>query len=1140
MQNLFKLILILLCVNVGSQTAAATTYESLQVEANDGRSSGRSFTGIWLNYNNVDLFHKSPNQIPRISFEFGSDYEKDFYSIGFSERRTPIAFGKDVATISNNPSLGNQFFLHTRNVKSQEFEKFFKRLNAADQAIVTSACAELSSWHRTRAIVHLALGVNRIGDEFRRFWDDDRRVNAITELAKICVNKAAKMGHFSDGFLTEEELLKQLVSSPDKSVDIRSVRTNNWLGNSDPYQSGSVIALVDVNVETHDNGIQTIGNKGILWDGQLDLFGGFTIWGNSPCCPGTIAGLLDGIDKKQFRLDAFNSLTNDLRRTIDASSNESLLLTLHALKNSRKLIAFSLKNSVSRNSNVATIEQYRAHWSKELFSVNPQETISYIENLLAKRYSLSRVNLKRIQTKLKSKGYYGGSIDGLTGPSTLKAIFAFQADNDFYTDGYLSDFEEAVLLRNSPRFESKIVAKVTMPDDDTGMSKNSPAAVGDALNITVLEPDLEIYTVNSTNEKWEALASYSIYSGNINSQVKINGHGYRSSSGRLIYIADQFCPNDTNQDDHMCIDISKFGSSASSTQKFDTYIKQLSSDKLAHLQAFCTKLRYDYGSLLNEIRAKVTTTNNFKSPEIKNFITGLYSNQQGTYERAGRVCLERLEVVYKVQSPMIASQSQAEDTSLAYKYTSLQKSMQRLKSQYEADKAILLDLKGQLQTSQAEVKRLQNLIDKQPTLAQLESEHIKKLTYNLESASKNYKRVASLLQEAQSRNRELEKQISMGTEGADAHSANIEELRQALENSQQKSEIYKANLDSQLTAVKRLEGALVKANNEISKLGSTVILAESENAALQDKLEETTISLSDRKSSWISIKSDLEAEITEYVSNVGELSARLDELTNENQRLNSELRSSVEELDEAKEAKTKTYNALTEAQQTIAFLQNELSQIPALKEKINSLEEALEKAGQAKLIKTWRELAEDDEDWSLWLSDMPIKQILFCDIIAEYNTLLDEALASQNQIRTNLVLKERKLELDGLLPRGELEGWVARVHAVTQTERGDAAVLLELPCSTNVGSGITSLRGEESWAATIPYGDRMYRELVKVGKGDFVIFNASLLEIDEGELGQPEYKFASNLKADKKLPQAFQTDRETFIAIIGYLVEAKR
>lgn len=316
--------------------------------------------------------------------------------------------------------------------------------------------------------------------------------------------------------------------------------------------------------------------------------------------------------------------------------------------------------------------------------------------------------------------------------------------------------------------------------------------------------------------------------------------------------------------------------------------------------------------------------------------------------------------------------------------------------------------------------------------------------------------------------------------------------------------------------------------------------AQSENESLQDEVEKITISLSDQKSEWLSVESQLKKEITNFEADISELSVRVDQLTNENQRLNNELRSSVEELDQVSEVKTKTKDALAEAQQTIAFLQNELSQIPALKEKITSLEEALEEAGQAVSVKTWRELAEDDKDWSLWLSDMPIKQILFCDIISEYNKLLDEALASQNQIRTNLVLKERKLELDGLLPRGELEGWVARVHAVTQTDRGDAAVLLELPCSTNVGSGITSLRGEEAWAATIPYGDRMYRELVKVGKGDFVIFNASLLEIDEGELGQPEYKFASNLKADKKLPQAFQTDRETFIAIIGYLVEAKR
>src|SRR6056300_285738 len=77
--NLVKFVLLLFCVNFGSQTVASITYENLQVETNDGRSSGRSFTGIWLNYNNVDLYHKSPDQISRISFEFGSDYEKEFY-----------------------------------------------------------------------------------------------------------------------------------------------------------------------------------------------------------------------------------------------------------------------------------------------------------------------------------------------------------------------------------------------------------------------------------------------------------------------------------------------------------------------------------------------------------------------------------------------------------------------------------------------------------------------------------------------------------------------------------------------------------------------------------------------------------------------------------------------------------------------------------------------------------------------------------------------------------------------------------------------------------------------------------------------------------------------------------------------------
>jgi hypothetical protein len=266
----------------------------------------------------------------------------------------------------------------------------------------------------------------------------------------------------------------------------------------------------------------------------------------------------------------------------------------------------------------------------------------------------------------------------------------------------------------------------------------------------------------------------------------------------------------------------------------------------------------------------------------------------------------------------------------------------------------------------------------------------------------------------------------------------------------------------------------------------------------------------------------------------------LESIRLENKRLNSELATSVDEIALLKETLDNEKEEIVKLRERTAVAQSNAAQIPQLKEKVKKLEKQLSLQGQLANAQNWRDVAEQDPDWSTWLVDMPLKQMLFCDLVSEYEILLSQALASQNQIRMNLVLKDRKLELDGLLPRGELEGWIGRVNAVTQTADGDAAVLLELPCDVNIGSGITSINGENKWAATIPYGDRMYRELVKVGKGDFVILNAKLLEVDEGELGEPEYKFASNLANDKNLPDNFKSENETFIAFVNYLVEAKR
>ena len=54
---------------------------------------------------------------------------------------------------------------------------------------------------------------------------------------------------------------------------------------------------------------------------------------------------------------------------------------------------------------------------------------------------------KQIQTALKNAGFYNGSIDGVIGPKTLKAIKEFQAKNNLKVDGKVGPKTWALLSR---------------------------------------------------------------------------------------------------------------------------------------------------------------------------------------------------------------------------------------------------------------------------------------------------------------------------------------------------------------------------------------------------------------------------------------------------------------------------------------------------------------------------------------------------------------------------------------------------------------------------------------------------------------------------------------------------------------------
>ena len=62
---------------------------------------------------------------------------------------------------------------------------------------------------------------------------------------------------------------------------------------------------------------------------------------------------------------------------------------------------------------------------------------------------------------------------------------------------------------------------------------------------------------------------------------------------------------------------------------------------------------------------------------------------------------------------------------------------------------------------------------------------------------------------------------------------------------------------------------------------------------------------------------------------------------------------------------------------------------------------------------------------------------------------------------------------------------------------GDAAIVLELWCGTQIGSGQINLGETNVWGATIDYGSREYREVSKLSSGEFAVVSGSFLKLQD-------------------------------------------
>jgi len=192
--------------------------------------------------------------------------------------------------------------------------------------------------------------------------------------------------------------------------------------------------------------------------------------------------------------------------------------------------------------------------------------------------------------------------------------------------------------------------------------------------------------------------------------------------------------------------------------------------------------------------------------------------------------------------------------------------------------------------------------------------------------------------------------------------------------------------------------------------------------------------------------------------------------------------------------------------------------------------------------RTTKVASSSDTSWTKLKSDLTIQQQQFCQLTDRFYNNLNIARKSKNEIKVNMVHKERQENLDALIPQGNINNWIFKVIKIDQVEDGSAAVVLGLQCKSYVGSGQTidikrgmSRKDKKEWRATIPYDDRRFRELAKLDQGQFIVGSGTMLEINAYKPGQKETFYASQQIGEHPLTKGLNLEGELFITDLSYI-----
>lgn len=270
--------------------------------------------------------------------------------------------------------------------------------------------------------------------------------------------------------------------------------------------------------------------------------------------------------------------------------------------------------------------------------------------------------------------------------------------------------------------------------------------------------------------------------------------------------------------------------------------------------------------------------------------------------------------------------------------------------------------------------------------------------------------------------------------------------------------------------ISELEGKLRKSSVEISKL--------------KDRIS-TLSDVSKNPDEEILIKK-LKAQFLELKGDFASLEIQYDAMKIERNSLSDRLKAQISKVAELREELRTVQKSLDQKASEIKSLKASKQELQVNLDEATLLIKSL-RAGAGADYKTWTDVEE-------FLS---VQQQRFCGILQNFQKNFSTALSSANQIKVNNTIFERDQNIDALLPEGKFNNWVGRVVEIYQTPNLDAGYSIELQCAARFSTGQIDIDGNQQWVATAKRGGRIFNQLSKLSKNQFVVFSGTMVKYQD-------------------------------------------